>query len=321
MKRSTKYLSCIALVALSGLAQAQQWPTKQVRFILPLPPGTAPDIVARLVGDRLTKEWGNQAMVENRPGASGAIGMQAAAKAAADGYTFVFAPAFAFTTVPLTIKNAGYEVDRDFTPVARVGGTPMLIAANAKFTPNKLSEVIQAAKAQPGKINFANPQLASLPHLTIEMLNQIAGTQFYNVPFAGTIPAITATINGDTNLVVDGITPLLPHVKSGKLKAIAVTAPEVLPGLESIPLAKDVVPGLNVMGWFGIVAPKGTPQAIVQRVNGDVNKALAEPALIDRLRELGVYPMPGTVEDFAKFLGEEQRRFAKVVKDAKIEAQ
>lgn len=321
MKRLTKYLPCIALAALSSLAQAQQWPAKQVRFILPLPPGTAPDIIARLVGDRLTKEWGNQAMVENRPGASGAIGMQAAAKAPADGYTFVFAPAFTFTTVQLTMKNAGYDVDRDFTPVARVGGTPMLIAANAKFAPNKLSEVIQAAKAQPGKINFANPQYASLPHLTIEMLNQMAGIQFYNVAFGGTIPAVTATINGDTSLVVDGITPLLPHVKSGKLKAIAVTAPQVLPGLESIPLAKDVVPGLNVMGWFGIAAPKGTPQAIVQRVNNDVNKALGEPALVERLRELGVYPMPGTVADFARFLGEEQRRFAKVVKDAKIEPQ
>jgi tripartite-type tricarboxylate transporter receptor subunit TctC len=128
-------------------------------------------------------------------------------------------------------------------------------------------------------------------------------------------------MNGDTTLVVDGITPLLPHVKSGKLKAIAITSPEVLPGLDSIPLAKDVVPGLNVMGWFGIAAPKGTPREVVQRVNRDVNKALAEPALVDRLRELGVYPMPGTVDDFAKFLLEEQRRFAKVVKDAKIEPQ
>ena len=321
MKRVTKYLSCIAIAALSTAAQAQQWPTKQVRFILPMQPGSAPDIIARLLGDRLTKEWGNQAMVENRPGASGAIGMQAVAKSPADGYTLVFAPAFAFTTVPLTVKNVGYEVERDFTPVARVGGTPMLIAANARFAPSTLSEVIRAAKAQPGKINFANPQLGSLPHLTVEMLNQLAGISFFNVPFNGTIPAITATMNGDTTLVVDGITPLLPHVKSGKLKAIAITSPEVLPGLESIPLAKDVVPGLNVMGWFGIAAPKGTPQAIVQRVNNDVNKALAEPALIERLRELGVYPMPGTVEDFAKFLGEEQRRFAKVVTDAKIELQ
>jgi tripartite-type tricarboxylate transporter receptor subunit TctC len=311
----------MAIAALSTAAQAQQWPVKQVRFIMPMQPGSAPDIIARLLGDRLTKEWGNQAMVENRPGASGSIGMQAVAKSPADGYTLLFAPAFAFTTVPLTVKNVGYDVERDFTPVARVGGTPMLIAANARFAPSTLSEVIQAAKAQPGKINFANPQLGSLPHLTVEMLNQLAGISFFNVPFNGTIPAITATMNGDTTLVVDGITPLLPHVKSGKLKAIAITSPEVLPGLDSIPLAKDVVPGLNVMGWFGIAAPKGTPREVVQRVNRDVNKALAEPALVDRLRELGVYPMPGTVDDFAKFLLEEQRRFAKVVKDAKIEPQ
>ena len=321
MNRFTKYLAYVVLAALSSLAQAQQWPTKQVRFILPLPPGTAPDIVARLLADRLTKEWGNQAIVENRPGASSAIGMQAVAKAPADGYTFVFAPAFSFTTVHLTMKNAGYDVEREFIPVARVGGTPMLIAANAKFPPNKLSELIAAATAQPGKINFANPQFGSLPHLTVEMLNQLAGIRFYNVPFSGTIPAITATISGDTSLVVDGITPILPHVKSGKLKAIAITSPEILPGLESIPLAKDVVPGLNVMGWFGIAAPKGTPDPIVRRVNQDVNKALTEPALLERLRELGVYPMPGSVEDFAKFLGEERARFAKVVSQAKIEPQ
>jgi tripartite-type tricarboxylate transporter receptor subunit TctC len=321
MTRLTRYVAGIAIAAFSAFAHAQQWPTKQVRFIMPMPPGAAPDIVARLIGDRLTKEWGNQAMIENRPGANGAIAMQAVAKAPADGYTFVFAPAFAFTTVPLTMKNAGYDVERDFTPVARIGGTPMLIAANAKFAPNKLSEVIEAARAQPGKINFANPQYGSLPYLTIEMLNQLAGIRFFNVAFGGTIPAMTATINGDTALVVDGITPILPHVKSGKLKAIAITSPEVLPGLESIALAKDAVPGLNVMGWFGIAAPKATPPAIVQRMNGDVNKVLAEPALIERLRELGVYPMTGTVEDFAKFVAEEQRRFAKVVKEAKIEPQ
>jgi tripartite-type tricarboxylate transporter receptor subunit TctC len=321
MKHFRKYVGYVALAALSTVATAQEWPAKQVRFVVPLPPGTAPDIAMRLIGDRLTKGWGQQAMVENRPGASGSIGMQAVAKSPADGYTFIFAPAFSYTTVHLTMKNVGYDVERDFTPVARVAGTPMLIAANPKFAPNKLNEVIQTAKAQPGKVNFANPQLGSLPHLTIEMLNQMAGTQFYNVPFGGTIPAITATINGDTNLVVDGISPLLPHVKSGKLKAIAVTSPEVLPGLESYPLANQIVPGLNVMGWFGIVAPKGTPEAIVQRVNADVNKALAAPDVVERLRELGVYPMPGTVQDFAKFLDEERARFAKVVKDAKIEPQ
>jgi tripartite-type tricarboxylate transporter receptor subunit TctC len=321
MTRFTRYAAGIALAAVSAFAHAQQWPTKQVRFIMPMPPGTAPDIIARLVSERLSKEWGNQALTDNRPGANGAIGMQAAAKAPADGYTFVFAPAFAFTTVPLTMKNVGYDVERDFTPVARVGGTPMLIAANAKFPPSTLSEVLQAARAQPGKINFANPQYGSLPYLTIEMLNQLAGISFYNVAFGGTIPAMTSTISGDTALVVDGITPLLPHVKSGKLKAIAITSPEILPGLESIPLAKDSVPGLNVMGWFGIAAPKATPAAIVQRMNSDVNKALAEPALVERLRELGVYPMPGTVEDFAKFVADEQRRFAKVVKEAKIEPQ
>ncbi|HEY3073585.1 MAG TPA: tripartite tricarboxylate transporter substrate-binding protein [Burkholderiales bacterium] len=321
MTRFTRYAAGIALAAVSAFAHAQQWPTKQVRFIMPMPPGTAPDIIARLVSERLSKEWGNQVLTDNRPGANGAIGMQAAAKAPADGYTFVFAPAFAFTTVPLTMKNVGYDVERDFAPVARVGGTPMLIAANAKFPPSTLSEVLQAARAQPGKINFANPQYGSLPYLTIEMLNQLAGISFYNVAFGGTIPAMTSTISGDTALVVDGITPLLPHVKSGKLKAIAITSPEILPGLESIPLAKDSVPGLKVMGWFGIAAPKATPAAIVQRMNSDVNKALAEPALVERLRELGVYPMPGTVEDFAKFVADEQRRFAKVVKEAKIEPQ
>jgi len=321
MTRFTRYAAGIALAAASAFAHAQQWPTKQVRFIMPMPPGTAPDIIARLVSERLSKEWGNQALTDNRPGANGAIGMQAAAKAPADGYTFVFAPAFAFTTVPLTMKNVGYDVERDFTLVARVGGTPMLIAAHAKFAPSTLSEVVQAAREQPGKINFANPQYGSLPYLTIEMLNQLAGTRFYNVAFGGTIPAMTSTINGDTALVVDGITPWRPHAKTGKLKAIAITSPEALPGLESIPPAKDVVPGLNVMGWFGIAAPKATPAAIVQRMNQEVNKALAEPALVARLRELGVYPMPGTVEDFAKFVGEEQRRFAKVVKEAKIEPQ
>lgn len=321
MKRLLMSLAWILIVALSAAAQAQEWPTKPVRFIVPVPPGTAPDITIRLIGDRLARAWGQPVIVENRTGASGAIGMTAAARAPADGYTLVFSPAFAFTLTPLLMKNAGFDLDRDFEPVARVAGTPMLIAANPKFAANSLSEVIQLAKAQPGKINVANPQYASVPHLVVEMINQAANVQLYNVPFSGTVPAITASINGDTQLVVDGAAPLLPHVKGGKLKMIALTSPTVFPGLEGYPLASAAIPGLVVMGWFGIVAPKGTPAAAIQRVNAEINKALEIPEIVNRLRDLGTYPMPGTVQEFANFLGEERQRFAKIVKGARIEPQ
>ncbi len=320
-RQVTGCLAVIALVMFGVAAHAQEWPTKPVKMIVPLPAGTAPDITMRLMGDRLSKLWGQQVVVENRPGASGAIGMQAVARAAADGYTFVFSSAFVFTLTPHLMKTPGFDLDRDFVPVARVAGTPMLLAANPQFAANNLSDVIQLAKSQADKINVSNPQYASIPHLFVEMLNQQTGIRLYNVPFSGTTPAMTAAINGDVQLVVDGIAPLLPYVRSGRLKAIAMAAPQPLAGLDGIPLANATIPGFNIMGWFGILARKGTSDVVIQRVNADVNKALAVPEITDRLREIGTYPMPGTVKEFAAFLGEERSRWAKAVKDAGIEAQ
>ena len=321
MKQLTRFLAWITFVALSAGAHAQEWPTKPIRVILPLPPGTAPDITMRLLGDRFSRMWGQPVVIENRPGANGSIGMQAGAKAPADGYTFVFNPAFVYTLVHLMMKNPGFDLDRDFAPVARVAGTPMLIAANPQFAGNTISEIIQLAKAQPGKINVGNPGFGSVPHLVVEMLNQTADISLYNVPFSGTIQSISAAMNNDVQLVVDGTSPLMPHVKSGKLKLIAVTSSREYAGLDGYPLAKATLPGFEVMGWFGIVAPKGVPAVVIQRVNTDVNKVLEIPEIIDRFRDIGTYPMPGTVQDFADFLREERLRWAKIVKGARIEPQ
>lgn len=272
MRLRTSWVIGVMFAIVAGAANGQEWPTKPVRFIVPAPPGESTDITMRLLGDRLSHILGQPLIVENRPGASGAIGMRAAARSPSDGYTYVFAPAYAIVILPSLLKEAGFDFDRDFTPVAGIGGTPMLIAANPNLGAKTLSEVIALAKARPGKITVANIQYASLPFLVVELLNQIAGVELYNVSFGSTTQAAAAAINGDASLVAGGSMSLMSHVKSGRL-----------------------------------------------------NKVLAMPDIGAKLRDLGMYPMsgtmPGTPQNFTDFIGEERRRWEKVLKAARIEPQ
>ncbi len=325
MRHCTSWVISVVFAIVAGTANGQEWPTKPVRFIVPAPPAESTDITMRLLGDRLSHILGQPVIVENRPGASGAIGMRAVARSPSDGYTYLFAPAYTIVILPSLLKEAGLDLNRDFTPVAGIGGTPMLIAANPKLGAKTLSEVITLAKAQPGKITVANIQHASLPFLVVELLNQLAGVRLYNVSFGGTTQAVTATIIGDASLVAGGSMSLMSYVKSGKLTAIAVTSPQKLPGFEAYPLANEAVPGLTVMGWMGILSPKGTSTAIVRLVNANVNKVLAMPDIGAKLKDLGMYPMPGTMpgttQNFTDFIAEERRRWEKVLKAAHIEPQ
>jgi tripartite-type tricarboxylate transporter receptor subunit TctC len=302
-------------------ALAQAWPAKQVRIIVAAPAGSAPDIAARAIADKLAVTWGQQPIVDNKPGAGCGIAMDAARSAPADGYTLVMPQAACVVVSPLTFKTFKADIDRDFTTVSIVGVTPMLIVANNAAPAKTLAEIVAQAKANPDKVSMGNPARTSIPHLASELIAQQTGAKIFQVSFGSSGQATTAAIAGDVLYGLDGVAAMQPMVKAGKLRAIAVTADKVLPGLEGYPLAKDAVPGLEVFGWFAMMAPKATPAAVALKMNEDISKALVQPDVVARFAGFGTYPRPGSLQDAAAFIKKEQAVWAKVIKDAGIQAE
>ena len=237
---------------------AQAWPTKSIRLIVPAPPGSAPDIAARIIGDKLTKALGQSVVIDNRPGAGGIVAMNLLKAAPNDGYTMTLAQAAVLVVTPFTYKEGTYDAERDFDSIAMVGISPMVFVANPNHPAKNLTEAIA---------------------------------------------------------MVDGGGPLVALVKAGRMKMLAVASETELPGFEGVPLANKSVPGLNVSGWFMMLAPKGTSTAVLQRVNAEVNKAMQEPDLLAKFREFVLYPTPGSVADTQKFLSQQKALFGGVIRD------
>jgi tripartite-type tricarboxylate transporter receptor subunit TctC len=308
------------LVAACGV-HAQSWPTKPVRMYVPLPPGTAPDIVARLVADKLGGLWGQPVVVENRPGAGGIPTMSALSRAAPDGYTIALVPASVVTLTPLLFRDPQFNADKDIMPLAAAGLSPMMIVVNPASGIQTLPDLIRTVKASPGKVNFASPGANTVPFLTGDMLNRAADMQLYSVPYNGSVASVTAAMTGEAVVAIDGLPPLVPHVKSGKLRAIAVTSAQRLPGYENIPTAAETVPGFESIGWFAIFSPAGLPAPVVERINADMNRVMAMPDIVARLAELGVYPNPGPQKQVEQFYAQQRALWRKVVTDVGLQPQ
>lgn len=325
-RRSTGFLGmagavAVLLFALSGLASAQTpWPQKPVRLIVPAAPGSAPDVVARLVAERLGAAWGHALIVDNKPGAGGIPGMSALARSANDGYTIGFVPAAMGTITPIVYKNPQFNPDTDLTPVATVAISPLLLVTNPSHGINTLADLARHAKANPGKVNLAAPQPNSLPHLAGEMVSKAGGMGLFTVPYPGPPAAITAVLSGDATLTADGIPGLLPHVKSGRLKALAVTSAQRVPGLD-VPTVAETYPGYEAIGWFQILVPMGTPAAVAERINADLNKATASPEVAARFSELGVFPRQDSLVGAREFFVAQQRAMKKLVTDLGVQPQ
>jgi len=314
---TTKLRQFTALAAAALLASAvlaQEYPNKPIRIIVSSPAGSAPDIIARVVADAIGKGLGAAAIVDNKPGAGGIIAMTALKTSASDGYTLSLVQAAVATVTPLTYKAANYDIEKDFEPVGIVGVTPMMFTANPRFPAKTLKEAIDMAKAKPDEVSIGNPTRTSIPHLANELLAAKAGAQLKQIPFSSTPQGIQATLAGDIQMYTDGIAPLIALTRNGKLKPLAVAADVVLPGLEGIPLAKDTVPGLVVYGWFMMAMPKGTPAYILQKVNTELNHAIRRPEVVARMRELGTYPLPGSLLSAQRFVRSEKTLFANVIK-------
>ncbi|GGX06277.1 exported protein [Pigmentiphaga litoralis] len=299
---------------------AQAWPAKPVRLIVPFPVGAAPDVIARLVGDKLSMAWGQAVVVENRAGAGGIPGMSTLVRSPADGYTLGFVPAAVATLTPLLYRQPQFSMG-DVAPVAMVGTSPMMVVVPSTSSVHTLGDLVAAGKAQPGKVNFAAAQTHSVPHLTGEVLSRATGMGLFVVPYSGSPAAITALLGGDAAVTIDGLPALMQHVKAGKFRPLAVTSRERLPGFETIPTVAETVPNFESIGWFGIFAPAGVPAAIVEQVNRDVNRVVQSPDMVARFAELGVYPQAGSPADLAAYLRDQQAVWRKVVADLGLSAQ
>jgi tripartite-type tricarboxylate transporter receptor subunit TctC len=297
MIRLYKVVLFVACLAVVGAAAAQAWPARPLRFIVSQPPGTGPDIIARLLADNLTKRWGQQVVIDNRPGGASIIGVTAAARSPADGYNFLFTTGGILLNV-YTFKALPYDIERDFIPVALIGRAPFVLAVNNALPANSVGELVALMKAQPGKLSFASDGPKGLS----------------GMPYNGTTPAIQDTIAGRTQFLFSSTPPIDPFIKSGKLRALALTTTGHVPGYDKLPRLKETFPEFEYMGWYMLYAPAGTSQDVVRRINRDMGEMLKEPAIAKRLLEFGsVVEEVGTPDSLKEFHAIEHERWRKLV--------
>ena len=310
---------------LPNLAFAQAWPDKPVKLMVSAAAGSAPDIIARLIGEQLAQAWGKAVVVDNRPGAGGNLGAQATARAAPDGYTLWFAHATPVVMNQYLFKHPGFDAAKDFTPVVRVGINPMMIAVNPSVPAKDLKELIALSKSKGGKMSFATSGAKNIPHLVGESLNQMTGANMLNIPYKGSQQAAQDVAAGMAEVYIDAVPPMIPWIGTtttpARLKPLAVFTHQRLPGFESLPTAKESGTDLVLQGWMGFLAPAGTSTQVVDKVNRDVNAILKNPDVISKLKLLGTYELGSTTPEFDTFIKDERRKWAQVVKQAKIEAE
>jgi tripartite-type tricarboxylate transporter receptor subunit TctC len=305
----------LALVAV--WASAQTYPVKPIRIVVPFPPGGATDILARDVAQKLTEAWGQQVIVDNRPGAGGNIGSELVAHSAPDGYTLEMGTVGTHAINASLYAKMPYDHVKDFAPVILVAGVPNVLVVNNAVPANSVAELIAYAKANPGKLNFASSGNGTSIHLSGELFKVMAGVQMTHIPYKGSAPALQDLLGGQVQLMFDNLPPSLPQIKAGKVRALAVTSLTRAPALPDVPtVAESGLPGFEASSWFGILAPAGTPPAIVAKLNAEIAKWLATPEAKEQLAKQGANAAGGTPEDFAKHIAAETAKWAKVVKDS-----
>ena len=312
--------SVIALVVFCAApAQAQNYPAKPIHILVPYAPGGISDIASRILGAKLTEAWGQQVLVENRPGGNGFIAMTAAAKAAPDGYTMVMATGGDVAINPAMFKEIPYDVERDLAPIAMVSDAPLVLAAHGGAPYNTVADVIAAAKAQPGRISVATPGNGSINQIVLEWMALNTGTQFQHVPYKGGAPAAAALAAGDIPLGVLASSSVAPHVKSGRVRVLAVTmAKRSTLNPEWPTLQQEGVKEIDASNWTALFAPKATPQPIIDKVNAEVVKILNMPDVKERFAGGGVVTIPSSAAELDARVKQEAERFRAIVQKANI---
>ena len=314
-------LAVVTLCAFLGSAAGQTWPSKPIRYLVPFPPAGATDITARIIADKISGPLGQPVVVENRAGAAGNVGTALVAKSAPDGYTILQLTVAQSISATLYAK-LDYDLERDLTSAAMVALVPNVMIVHPSVPAKSVAEFIALAKANPGKFNFASSGSGTSIHMSAEMFKMLTGVNIVHIPYKGSGPALADMIGGQVDLMFDNLTSSIGHIRSGKLRALAITSATRYPELPDLPTMQEAgIPGYEATAWFGIVAPKGTPRNVIMRINNEVNKALAQDDVKDKLAQQGALARAWTPEQFGDFIHNEIVKWAKVVKasGAKIE--
>ena len=310
-----KLLLLLALMCANAIAQT--YPTKPVRLIVTYPPGGSSDLMARVYGAKLAELWGQQVIVESKPGAAGSIGMDFAAKQPNDGYTFVIGNLGPVAVNPL-LSQVPYNIDKDFVPVSLISTGPNVLVVRADSPFKSLGDIIKDAKANPNRLNYGTSGPGSVSHLSSEMLKNITKMQATEVPYKGGVLAVQDLLGGQIQFIFSDSLPAMAHIRAGKLRPLCVTGSEKYALLPEPPLCQNDAPGLVAVNWWGVLFPAGTPKQIVDKLQADTVKALADPDVVKKFADLGVEAKSSSQAEFASFIKAEMAKYAKLIKEANI---
>lgn len=325
MKR-TFLKAALAGLALSagfaGQAHADEaWPTQTIKWVVPFPPGGAMDAIARTLGEKMSRSVKQPVIIENRPGAGGAIGSAMVAKAEPDGHTIMIV-SIGHALNPNLYKSLPYDAVKDFEPVSLIAVVPNVLVVNSTVKANSVKELIAYAKANPGKLTYASAGNGTSIHMAGEMFNSIADVDILHVPYKGSSPAVADLIGGQVNMMFDSITSAKPHIASGKLRPLAVTTAKRSSALPNVPTAQEAgLPGYEVSPWFAVFAPAGTPKPVIDRLQSELTKAMQLPDVKERFASVGAEPIGSTPEELRKYLASETARWTKLIRERGIAAQ
>ena len=296
-------------------AGAQQYPTKPIRIIALSSPASGPDIVGRLLGQKFTEAWGQQVIVDTRPGASGIIGAEIASKAAPDGYTLMIATSQA-VIVSVMYKKLPYQLLKDFSPISMVATTPFILVVHPSVPAASIGELVAYAKSKPGELRYGSGGAGSPPHLSAEIFKSMTGINMLHVPYKGVTPAMMDTVAGQVQMLISVIPAVLSTVKAGKVRALGVTSAKRSPFVPDIPAIAEAVPGYEFIGWYSFVAPAGTPARIVNKLNAEIASILKTPEFRERLAALGAEPISSTPQELAAYMRVQTEKMRKAVKES-----
>jgi tripartite-type tricarboxylate transporter receptor subunit TctC len=322
MKQSIRYalVSAVAF-GFACTALAQSYPSKPIRIIIPFPPGNTIDIMARLIGPKMTERLGQNVIVDNRAGASGQLGLELGARAAPDGYTLIAGQGGNLVVMPHTYKKIPYDPLKDFAPIALSTTNFLALVVHPSVPFRSVKDLIAYAKANPNRLTFASNGEGGFPHMTIELFRVMAGFTYVHVPYKGSAQIATDLIGGHVDAAIDGITGLTPHIRSGRLRLLAITNPARVPQFDGTPTIAETLPGYDSRGWFGFLAPAGTPREIVTLLNQEINRAIALPDVKEKLVSAGLIVVTEPPEFFTATIKSDYAKYGKLIRDIGFQPQ
>ncbi len=316
MNSSHPVVRCLAgtiLAACCGLAAAQNYPAKTVRMVVGYPPGGPTDLLARIVSQKLTESWGQQVIVDNRPGASGMIGAELTVRAAPDGYTLLMVPV-TYAVTPSLYPKMTYDAAKDLAPVAQVAAAPFMLVVHPTVPVRTVKDLIALARSKPGQLNYASASTGGMPHLAGELFNTMAGVKMVHIPYKGAAPATVDLVSGQVSLMFNNMLSAMPHVKNQRLRAVAVTSARRSAAIPELPTIAETVKGYEASGWYAALAPAATPRELIAKINNEMNRIMKMPEVTQRLAGDGVEAVGTTPEQFGSYLRSEIAKWGKVVK-------